>query len=171
MIITHSKDLILRPIKITDAKSYLECHQDEDAKANFSSIPKTIEEAKEEIIKGKKGRSAINKKFAIIFKGEFAGFINLELNNNPRYKHSANIGYGIHENYRGMGLATKSLKKITEYGFKELKLKRISGMCRTHNKASARVLEKAGYIHEGTLHKNKFSNGKYLDDMIWAKWK
>ena len=44
-------------------------------------------------------------------------------------------------------------------------------MCRTFNKASARVLEKAGYIHEGTLHKNKLSNGKYLDDMIWAKWK
>ena len=113
----------------------------------------------------------MNKKFAIVFKGKFAGFINLELNNHPRYKHCANIGYGIHKDYRGMGIATRSLKKITDYGFKELKLIRISGMCRTHNKASARVLEKAGYVHEGTLHKNKFSNGKYLDDMIWAKWR
>jgi RimJ/RimL family protein N-acetyltransferase len=44
-------------------------------------------------------------------------------------------------------------------------------MCRTFNKASARVLEKAGYKYEGTIHKNKFLNGKYVDDMIWAKWK
>lgn len=167
MTIIKTKEFILRPIRITDAQGYLECHQDEDAKANFSSVPKTIEEAKKEIHDGKKH----NKKFAIIIKGKFTGFVNLELNNHPRYRHSAIVGYGIHKDFRRMGLATKALKKITSYGFNELKLKRISGMCRTFNKASARVLEKAGYKHEGTLCKNKFSNGKYLDDMIWAKVK
>jgi|TARA_B100002003_G_scaffold222652_1_gene226617 ribosomal-protein-alanine N-acetyltransferase len=167
MTIIKTREFILRPIRLTDAQGYLECHQDEDSKANFSSVPTTLEEAKKELQEGKKH----NKKFAIIVKEKFAGFINLELTSHPRYKHSAIVGYGTHKNFRGMGLATKALKKITEYGFKELKLKRISGMCRTFNKASARVLEKAGYKHEGTLHKNKFSNGKYLDDMIWAKWK
>jgi len=138
MTIIKSKEFILRPIKITDAQSYLECHQDKDAIANFSSVPNTIEESKKELKEGKKH----NKKFAIIVKEKFAGFINLELNNHPRYKHSAIVGYGIHKDFRRMGLATKALKKITEYGFKELKLKRISGMCRTFNKASARVFYK-----------------------------
>ncbi|MFT4309165.1 MAG: GNAT family N-acetyltransferase [Candidatus Woesearchaeota archaeon] len=171
MTLIKTKEFLLRPIRVTDAKGYLECHQDDDAKANFTSVPKTIGEAREEILKGKKDRKTINKKFAIIVEGRFAGFINIELNNHPRYKHSANIGYGIHKDFRGKGIATKALKLITDYGFKELKLIRISGMCRTHNKASARVLEKAGYVHEGTLHKNKYMNGKYVDDMVWAKWK
>ncbi|MCF7798661.1 GNAT family N-acetyltransferase [Candidatus Woesearchaeota archaeon] len=171
MTIIKTKDFTLRPIRASDAQGYLECHEDKEAKANFTSVPTTIHEAKEEILEGKKERNAINKKFAIIVEGKFAGFINLELTNHPRYKHSANISYGIHKDFRGQGLATKALKKITTYGLNELKLKRISGYCRTHNKASAKVLANAGYEHEGTLRKNKFMNGKYLDDMIWAKVK
>ncbi len=161
------KDFNLRPIRITDAKGYFECHRDKDAKLNFSSIPKTLLEAKKEIQKDKK----YNKRFAIIFEGKFAGFVNLRLNYENKYKHSAIVGYGIHKNFRRGGLATQALKRVTDYGFRKLKLKRISGMCRTFNKASARVLEKAGYRCEGTLHKNKFINGRYYDDMIWAKWK
>jgi len=166
MTIIKTKEFTLRPIRLTDAKGYYECHQDDEAKANFRSVPKNTDEAKKEI-KESKG----NKEFAIIVNGSFAGFINLELTKHPIYKHSGTVSYGIHKDFRGKGLATKVLKKITSYGFNELKLKRISGMCRTFNKASARVLEKAGYKHEGTLHKNKFINGKYLDDMIWAKYK
>ncbi len=171
MAIIKAKGFTLRPIRVTDARGYLECHQDDEAKANFTSVPTTIKEAEKEILEGKKRRNAINKKFAIMIKGKFAGFANLELTKHPRYKHSANVSYGIHKDFRGQGLATKVLKKITSYGFKELGLVRISGMCRNFNKASARVLEKAGYTHEGTLHKNKFIDGKYVDDMLWAKWK
>lgn len=167
MVVLKGRGFVLRPIRITDAQGYLECHQDADAKANFSSVPDSVSAARKEIKEGRRH----NKKFAILVDGDFAGFINLELNDHPRYKHSAIVGYGIHEHFRGRGLATKVLKKITEYGFRDLKLKRISGVCRSFNTASARVLEKAGYTHEGTLHKNKFLHGKYLDDMVWARWK
>ena len=68
-------------------------------------------------------------------------------------------------------MVTESVEKITSYGFDKLKLKRISGYCRTFNKASAKVLERAGYKLEGILRKNKFVKGKYLDDMVWGKVK
>lgn len=160
----RKKGFILQPIMLSDAQKYLECHQDKEAIANFSSIPKNVSEAKKEL------KNAKNK-FAILVDKEFAGFIKLELNNHPRYKHQAIVGYGIHKDYRGRGLATQALKAITAYAFKNLKLKRVYGMCRTHNQASIKVLQKAGYTHEGTLKKNKYVNGKYLDDMIWAKVK
>ncbi|MEK6951694.1 MAG: GNAT family N-acetyltransferase [Nanoarchaeota archaeon] len=167
MTIIKTKEFILRPITLGDAQGYLECHQDKEAKRNFMSVPKNLKEAEEEINGSiKKGLTwviEVNKKFA--------GFVHLELNNNPKYKHSALVGFGIHPNFRGKGLATKSLKSITNYGFKKLNLVRISGMCRTFNKASAKVMEKAGYKLEGILRKNKFKDGKYLDDMIWAKVK
>jgi len=165
-MILKKNDLTLRPLTLKDVKNYLECHMDKDAKKNFSSFPKSLQEAKKEL---KQNPKMPRKAFAIIHKKQFCGFIDLELNNNPIYKHSAIIGYGIHKDFRNKGLATKAVKLITKYGFEKLKLKRIYGMCRSFNKASARVLQKAGYKHEGTLRKNKFLNGKYLDDLIWAK--
>jgi RimJ/RimL family protein N-acetyltransferase len=166
-IILEGKGFVLRSITLNDAQAYLECQQDKESKINFTICPKNLNESKKEIKNGiKKGIV-----FAIVVNGEFAGFIHLELNNKPRYKHSAIIGYGIHKDFRGRGLATKAVKLLTDYGFKKLKLKRISGYCRTFNKASARVLEKCGYQLEGILRKNKFKNGKYLDDMVWARVK
>lgn len=163
---SKNPEFILRPLTIQDAQGYLECHKDKEAQKNFMSVPKDIKEARAEI---KHDTGSNNLSWAIEVKGLFAGFIHLELNDKSRYKHSAIIGYGIHPKFRGMGLATKATKLITNYGFKKLKLMRISGMCRTFNKASARVLEKSGYKLEGILRKNKFKDGKYLDDMLWAK--
>lgn len=159
------KGFVLRPLTTKDAQGYLECHRDKEAQKNFRSVPKNVNEAKKEI----KDHIKENKKFAIIVDGDFAGFITLKLNNNPTYKHSAIVGCGLHKDFRNSGLATKALKLITSYGFNKLKLKRIVGYCRSYNKASARVLEKAGYKLEGILKKSKFMHGKYVDDMIWAK--
>jgi RimJ/RimL family protein N-acetyltransferase len=148
-----------------DINSYLECHRDDEAKKNFMSVPEDLKEARKEV--------RHNSKDGLMLKieagGRFAGFIRLELNKNPRYRHSAIAGYGIHPGFRGRGLATKALRMVSAYGFKKLKLVRITGMCRTFNRASARVLEKAGFKLEGILRKNKLKDGKYLDDMLWAK--
>jgi RimJ/RimL family protein N-acetyltransferase len=166
-MIIKTKDFILRPIKSSDAQGYLECHQDEDAKKNFMNVPKNLKEARKEISESVKDGIV----FAIEIEGKFAGFVHLEISNKLMYKHSAIIGLGLHRDFRGRGIATNVLKVVTNYGFEKLKLKRISGMCRTFNKASARMLEKSGYKLEGILIKNKFKDGKYLDDMIWAKVK
>lgn len=150
-----------------DLQGYLECHQDKEAKKNFMSVPKTLQEAKKEI----NYRDSEEHKLAWVIEvnGEFAGFVHLKLNNNPKHKHSAIIGYAIHPKYRGKGIATDAIKAVTKYAFKKLKLVRISAMCRTFNKASAKALENAEYKLEGILRKNKYKNGKYLDDMLWAK--
>lgn len=171
MTIIKTKDFILRPIKVDDAKMYLESHLNKEAKKGFMSTPKNLVEAKKEI----KERLEDEKKgtqetLAIEVDGEYAGFVNIHgLTKNDRYKHAAIIGYCTHPKYRGKGITTKAVKLVTDYAFKKYHLKRISGMCRTFNKASARVLEKAGYKLEGILKKNKFKDGKYLDDMLWAK--
>jgi ribosomal-protein-alanine N-acetyltransferase len=164
----RTKDFVLRPRTLKDAQFYLDCHKDKEAKKNFMSVPKNLKEARKEISEGMKKKSL---RFVIEYKEKPAGFITLELNDNPRYKHSAIIGYAIHSMFRGKGLATKATKVLSDYGFNKLKLIRITGWCRTFNKASAKVLKKAGFKFEGILRKNKCKDGKYLDDMIWAKVK
>ena len=168
MVIIKTRDFTLRPITLNDAQGYLECHQDKEAEKSLISTPKNIVEAKKEI-KYLINKGALN--FAIEVNGNFIGFISLESHYDPRNKHAAIVNYVINHKFRGKGLATKAVKIVTDYGFKKLKLKRISGICRTFNKASARVFEKAGFKLEGILKKNKYKNGEYLDDMLWAKIK
>lgn len=160
----------LRPVKLSDAAGYYACHQDKEAKAAFRSTPDSIEAAKKELQENlKQARKGLNQMFAIEVDGEFAGYVNLRFNDHPTYKHSVIIGYGIHKEFRGKGIASAAVKKVTALAFKKQGIKRVYGYTRSYNKASARVLEKAGYKLEGTLKKNKFMNGKYVDDMVWAK--
>jgi [ribosomal protein S5]-alanine N-acetyltransferase len=154
-----TKEFILRPITLDDARGYLECHKDKEAKRNFMSVPKNLEEAKEEVADGIKKNLVF---FAIEFNREFVGFINLKAD---RYlKNSAVLGMGVIKKFRNKGLATKAVRKVTEHGFKKIELERISGKCRTFNKASGKVMKKAGYKFKEILKKNKF-----VDDEVWVK--
>ncbi len=150
-VIIKTKDFTLRPITLSkpDILGYLACHQDKDAKKNFSNAPKNYAEAKKEVKK-----NIIHPYLLVIeVNNRFAGFVHLELNNLVRYKHSAILRYGLNKEFRGRGLATKATKVLSDYGFKKLKLVRITGWCRTFNKASAKVLKNAGFKLEGILKK------------------
>jgi ribosomal-protein-alanine N-acetyltransferase len=73
--------------------------------------------------------------FAIEYNGEFVGTIGL-VRQTDVYKLSAEIGYWIGEPYWGMGIATKAVRLITEYGFSTLGLVRIYAGVFDFNKAS-----------------------------------
>jgi ribosomal-protein-alanine N-acetyltransferase len=108
--------------------------------------------------------------FAIEFNGEFVGCIGLELKSDV-YKYSAELGYWIGESFWGQGIATKAVKVICNYGFSELKLVRIYSGVFDFNKASQRVLEKAGFIPEGIFHKSVYKNEQFCNEYRYAKVK
>ena len=170
MTIIKGKEFILRPIRMSDAEAYFETMQDKQTKRGFMSVPKSLQEAKKEVKEHIQNiRSKKSETFAIEVNGEYAGFVKIDHENwNPK-DHRGRIHYCTHPKFRGKGITTKAVKLITEYGFKKLKFKRIMGQCRSFNKASARVLEKAGYKLEGILRKDAFKNGKYYNNMVWAK--
>lgn len=81
----------------------------------------------------------------------------------------AEMGYWVGEEYWGKGIATKAIKKFTKEVFRKFKLKRVEAYPYSYNKASQRVLEKAGYKLEGERRKAAKHHGKWLDDKIYAK--
>lgn len=83
--------------------------------------------------------------------------------------HSAEIGYWLGENYWGRGIATEAVKLLTKYAFSGLGLRRVYAYVFSFNKASARVLEKAGYKLEGKLRKQAVKRGKPIDALLFAK--
>lgn len=106
--------------------------------------------------------------FAIEFNGQLAGMIAL-VPQDDIYRKSAEVGYWIGEKFWGKSIATTALELITEYGFKELKFKRIYSGVFDYNKASMRVLEKCGYEFEGIFKKNVIKNGKFYDEYRYGK--
>lgn len=58
------------------------------------------------------------------------------------------LGYGLHTQYWGRGLATEVAKKLLALGRKELRLPTLVAITRPENLASQRVLEKTGLVYE-----------------------
>lgn len=167
MVVLKSKNIVLRKARLGDAKAIYELQKDKDTIKNFMSVPKSVSEVKKDIEGQVSNKKKFGVWFVIEFKGEVAGEITVH-QEDPKNKTKAKISYWVAKKFRGNGIATRSVKLVTSYAFKKFKLVRIRGNVRTFNKASARVLEKAGYKYEGTLRKNNFKNGRYLDDMVWA---
>lgn len=172
MGILNSGKISLRHVKESDAQAFLSSH-DKEAQRNFWSIPKTLNQAKKEfrefIKQYKLPISQRNEEFFVIEKnGEFVGWISLH---DIRYGHKAVSGSLISPKFRGLGIGTLSHKILLKYAFKMYKLKRIIGRVRTFNKASAKMLENAGYELEGIMKKDHFQDGKYYDNFLYAKVK
>lgn len=106
--------------------------------------------------------------FAIEYRGELAGCIGL-IKKTDVYRLGAELGYWIGEPYQGLGIATEAVKMITEYGFGQLGLVRIYSCVFDFNKASQKVLEKAGFKLEGIFKKSIVKNGRICDEYRYAK--
>jgi RimJ/RimL family protein N-acetyltransferase len=78
------------------------------------------------------------------------------------------LGYSLLRNQWGKGLGTEVAKALISFGLKRLGLHRVWATCHVENKASARVLEKAGMRREGVLRKNKLQRGEWRDSCLFA---
>lgn len=100
--------------------------------------------------------------FAIEADGVLAGGIGL-IPGEDVERVSAEVGYWVGEPYWGKGIATEAVKQITTYAFSELSLTRLYAGVYEYNKASMRVLQKAGYTQEAILRKAVIKNGNIID--------
>lgn len=85
------------------------------------------------------------------------------------------IGYDIIPRERGKGYATEAVQIIVDYLFLSKDLIRIQAVTNAGNKPSQRVLEKAGFMKEGTLRKVGHVAGEWTDAYIYSilrdEWK
>lgn len=79
------------------------------------------------------------------------------------------IGYWIHKDFIGQGLATEVTSALVRVAFEILKMTRIEIHCDPQNVRSAAVPKKLGFKLEAVLKKQlKLSNDKWRDTMIWS---
>lgn len=105
--------------------------------------------------------------FAVTIDNKAIGSIGVFRQSNIHWQ-TAELGYYIAEEYWGKGITTEAVKQICEYVFRKSNIIRIYAEPFAYNKASCRVLEKAGFQYEGTLRKNAVKNGKVLDMKMYS---
>lgn len=81
------------------------------------------------------------------------------------------IGYMLLPEAHGKGIATEAIQLICTYGFNHMKMHSLEGIIDPENSASARVLEKNGFVQEAHFKENEFYNGRFLDSAIYSKLK
>ena len=146
----ETKDLIFRNWHESDADALYKMCLDEDIKRSgiccFDSVESSLEVIRE--------WSTDHDFKAVVCKAnnELCGLVILGDMN--RYDGYMELEYAISLEYRRRGYATQTVNKMLDYGFGEQGAAVIAAWVRSHNVASAHLLEKCGFVLEGRLRRH-----------------
>jgi [ribosomal protein S5]-alanine N-acetyltransferase len=105
--------------------------------------------------------------FAIVVDGAAVGGIGVELGRDV-FRRSAEIGYWLGHPFWGRGIASEALRAVTDYAFATFDIIRLEAGVFGWNPASARVLEKAGYLLEGRMRQAVVKDGRVGDRLLYG---
>lgn len=106
--------------------------------------------------------------FAIAVDDQIVGSIGVTLGTDI-YARSGEVGYWLGEEYWGKGIAPEALEAFASWCFDTLGLIRLHAHVFVGNPASARVLEKAGFVREATLLHSAVKEGVAQDEWLYAR--
>ena len=106
---------------------------------------------------------------AILLNGKLIGNISIEKKHDV-FEKDAEIGYMLFAEDSSNGYMTSAVSQICEIAFKELDLKRITGLVYEPNNASRRILEKNDFVLEGIMKDAVYKNGNIYDLCIYGKY-
>ena len=78
------------------------------------------------------------------------------------------MGYCFDDAAWGHGYATEAARALLHWAFATLDLNRVQAEADTRNAASARVLDKLGFVREGTLREDCVVNGEVSDSWVYG---
>ncbi|MBV8152434.1 MAG: GNAT family N-acetyltransferase, partial [Candidatus Eremiobacteraeota bacterium] len=153
MPVIQCKSCLLRPWRDDDVEA-LQAWADDAEVARYVTqrfpYPYTLDDARAWIEFNRNDEPLHN--FAIDVGGSAVGSIGVR-EGQLEETGTAMVGYVLGKAAWGKGLATEALRGIVPYAFSAFKLHRLAATVMGPNKASARVLEKAGFAYEATLRR------------------
>src|SRR3954468_12801774 len=166
----HTARLQLRPFGDADADDLFALHSSARVLRYWDSPPWSERGRAERFItacrqmadEGTGARLAVD----LVPDGPFIGWCGLS-QWNPDYR-SASLGYCFDEAAWGHGYATEGAGALLQWAFATLDLNRVQAETDTRNLASARVLEKLGFLREGTLREDCIVNGDVSDSWVYG---
>ncbi|WP_313134123.1 GNAT family N-acetyltransferase [Anaerocolumna sp.] len=163
----------IRSWRVEDAKDLAEALDNKKILDNLRDglpYPYTVNDAKNYISAMLDSKKDTTYAFAITVNDKAVGSIGVFRKDNIHYR-TGEMGYYIAEPYWGQGIGTSAVKQVCQYIFENTDIIRIFAEPFAHNLGSCRILEKSGFVNEGTLRKNAVKNGIVLDMKIYSKVK
>lgn len=165
------KNAVFRPWK-SDDKASLAYHADNikiwNNVRNYFPHPYTEQDAEDFI--GHSLSTPLMTNYAIDIGGKAVGGIGFVPGTDVE-RISAEIGYWLGEEYWGQGIMSGIVAGFSEFIFRTTPIRHLFTGVFGFNKASMRILEKAGYTHIGTMHKAAVKNGVIIDLHYFEKIK
>jgi RimJ/RimL family protein N-acetyltransferase len=96
------------------------------------------------------------------------GIGSASLHHSSAHHQRASFGYMLNPNQWGHGYATEVATAVLDFALDTLTLHRVEATCHPDNKASGRVLEKAGLRFEGTMRGHLLVRGEWRDSRLYA---
>jgi RimJ/RimL family protein N-acetyltransferase len=165
------KRCIIRPWRLDDAESLTKHANNRKvwiALRDHFPHPYTIEDAYTFL------KSVVNSEpvtlFCVEANGAVVGEIGIRIGADV-HRQTAEMGYWLGQEFWGRGIMTEAVAAFTDFCFENFQLQRIYAEPFANNPASARVLEKAGFVFEGRLKNNGLKDGKLLDSLLYARTK
>ncbi|MBP2830746.1 GNAT family N-acetyltransferase [Aquimarina sp. U1-2] len=161
----ETKRLVFREISFDDQEGLFQLHSDPEVQRwTGEPVVKSIEEVEQLIhIRLNEYKTYGFGRLALILKevNKFIGWAGLSYL--PEFD-SVDLGYRLKREYWGMGFATEVSKASIAYGFNKLGLDKIIAIALPENKASIKVLEKAGMIYDKIAPYNEI-----IEEAVWYK--
>jgi [ribosomal protein S5]-alanine N-acetyltransferase len=166
----HTPRLRLRPLTGADADSLFALHSSAQVLRYWDSPPWTERARAERFLatcrqladEGSGARVAIDRATDEAFLG-WCGLSRW----NPDFR-SASLTYCLDRAAWGRGYATEAAQALLQWAFDTLDLNRVQAEADTRNVASAHVLEKLGFVREGTLREDCVVNGDVSDSWVYG---
>jgi RimJ/RimL family protein N-acetyltransferase len=166
-IATHR--LVLRPFRGDDAEVLAAYRSDPDvARYQSWAAPYGVDAARNLIAAQSQLDGPTRGQWiqiAIERDGQLVGDVAVELSADGL---AATIGYTVAPAHQGRGLATEAVGAIVARLFDELAVQRVQASLDPRNDASARVVERLGFVHEGTTVASVLHDGDWTDDARYA---
>lgn len=86
---------------------------------------------------------------------------------NVQNQRMASVGYRLHPDWWGQGIVSEALRHAVDFVFAHTELQRLEATADVRNTGSLRVLEKCGFVREGTVRQGKMVS-VYCDYAIYG---
>lgn len=120
------------------------------------------------MVEGHDGKDGIFRSVSV--DGMIVGNISVEQKSDV-YGKDAEIGYLLITEKWSQGIMTEAVGQICDIAFSSLDIIRITGLVYEPNRGSRRVLEKNGFLLEGTMKNAVVKEGRVYDLCVYGKLK
>ncbi|HET6664235.1 MAG TPA: GNAT family protein [Acidimicrobiales bacterium] len=169
----RTERLLLRPVVLDDLEASWRIRRLEPVSRWISRAPQTIEEYRKHF----EDPESLAKSLVVELDDEIIGDLMVSVGDAWAQAEvadlakgvQADLGWVMHPDFGGRGLATEAVRELLRICFEDLGLRRVTAECFAANEASWRLMERVGMRRElHTVQESPHRSGEWLDGLGYA---